>query len=163
TRGHKTHGHERHGHRSARLGLSGPGRPGGGRQNRGPEGVSSGPRLREARSQATRARRRHSPRKGKLLKGDEPALTLAAPKGRVLEEAIELFGRAGVDLRALKNGGRKLVHDIPKAGLRVLVIRDTDVPTYVEHGAADVGIVGSDVLEEQARELYEPLDLGIGR
>jgi ATP phosphoribosyltransferase len=80
-----------------------------------------------------------------------------------LDEAIELFGRAGVDLRALKNGGRKLVHELPKAGLRVLVIRDSDVPTYVEHGAADVGIVGRDVLEEQSRELYEPLDLGIGK
>src|SRR5262249_51682926 len=98
-------------------------------------------------------------------KGADPVLPLPAPKGRglegrVWEEAIELLGRAGVDLRALKTGGRKLVHDVPKAGLRVLIIRDTDVPTYVEHGAADVGIVGRDVLEEQSRDLYEPLDLG---
>jgi len=81
----------------------------------------------------------------------------------VLDEAIELFVRAGVDLRALANGGRRLVHEIPEPGLRVLVIRDMDVPTFVEYGAADVGIVGRDVLEEQGRDLYEPLDLGIGR
>jgi len=71
--------------------------------------------------------------------------------------------RAGVDLRPLANGGRRLVHEMPDAGLRVLVIRDMDVPTFVEHGAAAVGIVGRDVLEEQGRDLYEPLDLGIGR
>jgi len=81
----------------------------------------------------------------------------------VLDEAIELFGRAGLDLQALAGGGRKLLHELDSQGLRVLVIRDMDVPTFVEYGAADVGIAGRDVLEEQGRDLYEPLDLGIGR
>jgi ATP phosphoribosyltransferase len=81
------------------------------------------------------------------------------PKGRVHEEAVALFGRAGFDLGATLEG-RRLVHDL--AGLRVLVVRPSDVPTYVEHGAADLGIAGRDVLEEEPSELYRPLDLGIG-
>jgi ATP phosphoribosyltransferase len=90
-------------------------------------------------------------------------LTLAAPKGRVLDEAIALFARAGIQLGPLRGRGRALVCELPEAGLRVLCIRDQDVPTFVEYGAADVGIVGSDVLEERGHDLYEPLDLGIGR
>src|SRR6476469_118013 len=95
----------------------------------------------------------------------EQPLTLAVPKGRVLDEAVELFARAGIDLRAVKEKSRRLMHEVrsPSGGLRVYVVRDADVPTYVEHGAADVGIAGRDVLEEQGRDLYEPLDLGIGR
>ena len=56
---------------------------------------------------------------------------------------------------------RRLVHDCGE--LRLLVLRSSDVPTYVAHGAADVGIAGSDVLDEEGRDLYQPLDLGIGR
>jgi ATP phosphoribosyltransferase len=89
-------------------------------------------------------------------------LTLALPKGRVLDEAIELFARAGIDLAPIKDGSRRLVFELPKAALRVLVVRDADVPTYVENGAADVGIAGRDVLEERGSDLYEPLDLKIG-
>ena len=87
-------------------------------------------------------------------------LTLALPKGRVLEEAVALFKKAGVDLSAITAKTRRLVFDLDQ--LRVLVVRDADVPTYVEHGAADLGIAGRDVLEEQGRDLYEPLDLKIG-
>ncbi len=87
-------------------------------------------------------------------------LRLAVPKGRVLDEAVALFRRAGIDLGALP-GSRRLVHDVD--GMRFFVVRDSDVPTYVEHGAADLGVAGRDVLEEQGRDLYEPLDLGIGR
>jgi ATP phosphoribosyltransferase len=90
-------------------------------------------------------------------------ITLALPKGRVLDEAIALFARAKIDLSAVKDGSRKLVFELPSAELRVLVVRDADVPTYVEHGAADLGISGRDVLDEQGHDLYEPLDLGIGR
>lgn len=92
-----------------------------------------------------------------------PELTLALPKGRVLDEAVELFARARVDLSPVREKTRRLIFDLPKEKLRVLVVRDADVPTYVEHGAADLGIVGRDVLDEQGRDLYEPLDLGIGR
>jgi ATP phosphoribosyltransferase len=90
-------------------------------------------------------------------------ITLAVPKGRVQDEAIALFARAGVDLSPIKDGSRRLVFELPAAELRVLVVRDADVPTYVEHGAADAGIAGRDVLEERGSDLYEPLDLGLGR
>jgi ATP phosphoribosyltransferase len=88
-------------------------------------------------------------------------LTLALPKGRVLDETVTLFGAVGIDLAAVRENSRKLIFEVE--GFRVLVVRDADVPTYVAHGAADAGVVGSDVLEEQGLDLYEPLDLGIGR
>jgi ATP phosphoribosyltransferase len=88
-------------------------------------------------------------------------LVLAMPKGRVLEEAAALFGRAGVDLRAaLDEKSRKLIFDC--GPVRVLAVKPTDVPTYVEYGAADAGVAGRDVLDEDGRDLYEPLDLKIG-
>jgi ATP phosphoribosyltransferase len=88
------------------------------------------------------------------------ALVLAMPKGRIAEEAAALLARAGHDISAVLGGSRKLIHDC--GPLRVLVLRSSDVPTYVAHGAADVGVAGSDVLDEHACDLYEPLDLGIG-
>jgi ATP phosphoribosyltransferase len=95
----------------------------------------------------------------------EQPLTLAVPKGRVLDEAVALFQRAGIDLGAVRGNSRRLVHEVegPSGALRVYVVRDADVPAYVEGGAADVGVAGRDVLEEQGRDLYEPLDLRIGR
>jgi ATP phosphoribosyltransferase len=86
---------------------------------------------------------------------------LALPKGRILDEASKVFARAGYDLSPVFADGRKLVHEC--GVLRVLVLRNSDIATYVAHGAADVGIAGSDVLDEEGRELYEPLDLGIGK
>jgi ATP phosphoribosyltransferase len=88
-------------------------------------------------------------------------VVLAMPKGRILEEAAAVFARAGYDLSPVLGSSRKLIQDC--GPLRVLVLRSSDIATYVAHGAADVGIAGSDVLDEEARELYEPLDLGIGR
>jgi ATP phosphoribosyltransferase len=91
-------------------------------------------------------------------------ITVAVPKGRLLEESSALFERAvGVSPKALLEGTRKLAADAPAAGLRFISIRAADVASYVEHGAAQVGIVGLDVLREEPRDLYEPLDLGIGR
>jgi ATP phosphoribosyltransferase len=87
-------------------------------------------------------------------------LVVALPKGRVLEEAVAVFGRAGFDLRATLGDTRRLVHDLGR--LRVLIVRPSDVPIYVEHGAADLGVAGRDVLEEEECDLYRPLDLGIG-
>ena len=95
--------------------------------------------------------------------GSNGLITLAMPKGRVQDEALALFAKAGLDLSAIQDGSRRLVFEIPAAGLRVLVVRDADVPTYVEHGAADLGISGRDVLEERGSDLYEPLDLKIGK
>ncbi|KAB2893638.1 MAG: ATP phosphoribosyltransferase [Kofleriaceae bacterium] len=88
-------------------------------------------------------------------------LRLALPKGRILEEAAAIFARAGYDLSPVFGDSRRLVHEC--GPLRVLVLRSSDVPTYVAHGAADIGVAGSDVLDEEGRDLYEPLDLGIGR
>jgi len=88
-------------------------------------------------------------------------IILALPKGRILDEAAAVFARAGYDLAPVLENTRKLVIECGR--IRVLVLRNSDVPTYVAHGAADVGVVGSDVLDEEGRELYEPLDLGIGR
>jgi len=101
----------------------------------------------------------------KAAGSDGEVLTIALPRGRILEEALVLFGKAGVDLGAADKvrAGRRLIIPIPEHDLRVLIVRDTDVPAYVEHGAAHLGIAGRDVLEEQDRDLYEPLDLGIGR
>ena len=88
-------------------------------------------------------------------------IILALPKGRILDEAAAVFARAGFDLSPVFGDNRRLVHEC--GPLRVLVLRSSDIATYVAHGAADVGIAGSDVLDEEARDLFEPLDLGIGR
>jgi len=91
-------------------------------------------------------------------------ITVAVPKGRLLEESSALFERAlGVSPRRLLEGTRKLAADAPEVGLRFISIRAGDVASYVEHGAAAVGIVGLDVLREDPVDLYEPLDLGIGK
>jgi ATP phosphoribosyltransferase len=91
-------------------------------------------------------------------------LSIAIPKGRLLEESSALFERAfGVSPKKLLDGTRKLAADAPSAGLRFISIRAADVASYVEHGAAEVGIAGLDVLREDPVDLYEPLDLGIGR
>lgn len=89
-------------------------------------------------------------------------LTIAIPKGRILEESIELFGKIGIELSSMLDDSRKLVFDYPDQGLRALIVRATDVPTYVEYGCADLGIVGKDTLLEQEKDLYEPLDLKFG-
>jgi len=92
----------------------------------------------------------------------ENTLTIALPKGRILKEALTIFKAAGVDFSEILQDERKLIFENIAEGLRFMVIRSQDVPTYVEYGAADMGIAGKDVLLEQAKDLYEPLDLGIG-
>ena len=84
-------------------------------------------------------------------------LTLALPKGRIMEESLEALGEAGLKLD-LSNKGRALRHDAGDAV--VIEMRNADVPTYVDLGVADAGIVGKDVLSESGRALYEPVDLG---
>src|SRR5262245_56411421 len=88
-------------------------------------------------------------------------IILALPKGRILKKSTAVFRRAGFDLSPVLGDSRRLVHDC--GPLRVLVLRSSDVATYVAHGAADVGVAGSDVLDEEGRDLFEPLDLAIGR
>ncbi len=92
-------------------------------------------------------------------------IILALPKGRILDDTARVFSRAGYDLSPVFADSRKLVFECGHGdtALRVLVLRNSDIATYVAHGAADAGVVGSDVLEEEGRDLLEPLDLGIGR
>jgi ATP phosphoribosyltransferase len=91
-------------------------------------------------------------------------LTLALSKGRILEQSLPLLSSAGIDLLEDPNTSRKLILPTNRADLRVVVIRAQDVPTFVEHGGADLGVTGKDVLMEYGGTgLYEPLDLGIAR
>ena len=88
-------------------------------------------------------------------------LTLALPKGRLFAPALDLLRRVGWSgLPA--DESRRLIFTDPARGLRVLILKPVDVPTYVEYGAADLGIVGKDILLEQEPDVYEPLDLRFG-
>jgi ATP phosphoribosyltransferase len=89
-------------------------------------------------------------------------LTLALPKGRLLRPALDLLGRAGLDGFSVDESRRLIFTDAAR-GLRLLVLKPADVPTYVEYGAADLGIAGKDILQEQEPDVYEPLDLGFGQ
>lgn len=90
-------------------------------------------------------------------------LTIALPKGRVLRAVVPLLARAGVDASVLLADDRTLVREVPDPGLRFLLLKPDDVPTYVEYGAADIGICGRDVLLERSCDVVQPLDLGVGR
>ncbi|MEM6962658.1 MAG: ATP phosphoribosyltransferase [Myxococcota bacterium] len=90
-------------------------------------------------------------------------LVVAVPKGRVLEQLAPRLLAAGLDPAPLTQKSRKLVREDETHGMRYLLLKPDDVPTYVEYGAADLGIVGRDVLLEREYDLYAPLDLGIGR
>lgn len=89
-------------------------------------------------------------------------VVVAVPKGRVLKQLVPRLARAGVDARVLEADDRTLVRQDPKTGTRFLLLKPDDVPTYVEYGAADLGIVGRDVLLERGYDLFAPVDLGIG-
>src|SRR6516164_2006038 len=93
-------------------------------------------------------------------------LMIAVPRGALFEDTVELLARLGLDTEELRSNDRKLLF----SDIGVITMRPSDVPTYVEAGAADLGITGRDVLLEQAhldgdhgREVYELLDLGYGR
>jgi ATP phosphoribosyltransferase len=91
-------------------------------------------------------------------------LTIALTKGRILGETLPLLARAGIETLEDLSASRKLVFETSRKDVRLVVLRGTDVPTYVRHGAAEIGVVGKDILMEQGAEgLYEPLDLGIAR
>ncbi|HEY7128474.1 MAG TPA: ATP phosphoribosyltransferase [Nitrospira sp.] len=89
-------------------------------------------------------------------------LTVALCKGKLIEPTLELFAKAGYGAVQPAADSRRLLIPCPEIGMTFLIVRPADVPTYVEHGAADVGIVGKDVLLEQDCDVYEPLDLGFG-
>jgi len=91
-------------------------------------------------------------------------VVIALSKGRILEESGPLLARVGVEPREDLEATRKLIVGTRRKDVRLLVVRASDVPTYVQHGAADLGIAGRDVLcEHGGAGLYQPLDLGIAR
>ncbi len=90
-------------------------------------------------------------------------LTIAIPKGRVSQVLAPLLERAGIGTRNLLADDRRLIRESDDGSVRFLLLKPDDVPTYVEYGVADLGISGRDVLLERRYDLYQPLDLGIGR
>lgn len=87
-------------------------------------------------------------------------LTIALSKGRLTDYSIDMFEAAGIDCTELKSSSRKLVMSDEKSRIKFFLAKPADVPTYVEYGAADLGIVGKDTLLEEGRNLYEVLNLG---
>jgi ATP phosphoribosyltransferase len=90
------------------------------------------------------------------------SITIAIPKGRILQDTVALFKKIGIDCDELLSDTRKLIFENPEQKMRYMIVRATDVPTYVEYGCADLGVVGKDTLLEQEKDLYEPLDLKFG-
>ncbi len=89
-------------------------------------------------------------------------ITIALSKGRILDEVLPLLGAAGIDLADDPERSRKLIFETTRPGVRVVLVRATDVPTYVQYGGADMGVAGRDVLLEHGGDgLYQPLDLRI--
>jgi len=97
------------------------------------------------------------------MKFDTP-ITIALSKGRIFKQTLPLLAEAGIELRDDPESSRKLILDTNHPEVKIVLIRATDVPTYVQWGAADLGVTGKDVLVEHGGEgLYEPLDLNIAR
>lgn len=90
-----------------------------------------------------------------------PKVTLALPKGRLLAPALDLLRTMGA-AGGISAESRRLIFTDETLGVRFLILKPADVPTYVEYGAADLGIVGKDILMEREPDVYEPLDLGFG-
>jgi ATP phosphoribosyltransferase len=91
-------------------------------------------------------------------------LTLALSKGRILDECLPLLKAAGIELRDDPETSRKLILATSRPDVRVVLVRASDVPTYVQYGGADLGVAGKDILLEHRGEgLYQPLDLRIAR
>lgn len=90
-------------------------------------------------------------------------IKIAITKGRLLDNSIALFERAGYDCSELKNPGRRLIHSIPGTPFSGVLAKAPDVITYVEHGVCAMGIVGRDTIMEHSHDFYEVLDLGFGK
>ena len=93
----------------------------------------------------------------------QPMITFALAKGRLAEQAFELLEQLGIDCSEPRNPGRQLVLWDKKNNVRFILVKPSDVPTYVDHGVADIGVVGKDTLLESGRPLYEVLDLTFGK
>ncbi len=98
-----------------------------------------------------------------MIKDDIQYLTIALPKGKLFYLAKDLFAKVGFVADNLEEKSRKLVITNEELKLKFIIAKTADVPTYVEHGAADIGVIGKDVLIEAQKDVYELLDLGFGR
>jgi ATP phosphoribosyltransferase len=90
-------------------------------------------------------------------------ITIALAKGRLADVAVDLFEKIGLDVSEMREKSRKLIYTDERSKLKFILVKASDVPTYVEYGAADAGVVGKDTLLEEGRNLYEMLDLGVGK
>ena len=94
---------------------------------------------------------------------DMQYLTIALPKGKLFYLAKDLFAKVGYSAENLEEKSRKLVITNDELKIKFIIAKTADVPVYVEHGAADIGVIGKDVLMESDKDIYELLDLGFGR
>jgi len=91
-------------------------------------------------------------------------LTIALTKGRLAGQTLDLFEKVGISCEEIRDKNtRKLIFVNEELGIKIFLAKGPDVPTYVEYGAADIGITGKDIIMEENRKLYEVLDLGIGK
>ncbi len=90
-------------------------------------------------------------------------INIALPKGRLGEKVYDMFEAAGFECPAIKEPGRKLIFENEEMGVRYFWVKPSDVAIYVERGAADIGVAGKDILLEYRPEVYELLDLGLGK
>lgn len=98
------------------------------------------------------------------MEAEKRYLTFALTKGRLAKQTLELFEKVGITCEEMKDpGSRKLIFVNEELKLRFFLAKGPDVPTYVEYGAADIGVVGRDTIMEEGRKLYEVLDLGFGK
>ena len=93
----------------------------------------------------------------------QKTINIALPKGRLGEKAHDIFEKNGFGCPSIREGGRKLIFENEENGVRYFWVKPSDVAVYVERGVADIGVVGKDILLEQSSDVYELLDLGIGK
>ncbi len=103
-------------------------------------------------------------RKDHFMEGTDRFITIALAKGRLAMQTLDLFEKSGITCDEIKDKDtRKLIFEDQEHGFRFFLAKANDVPTYVEYGAADIGIVGKDTIVEEGRSLYEVLDLNLGK
>ncbi len=94
-----------------------------------------------------------------MTSSDMDYLTIALPKGKVFGKSVEMLAKIGYTAEDLTDNSRKLIITNEKEKIRFIITKTADLPTYVEYGAADIGIIGKDVLMEDSKDVYELLDL----
>lgn len=93
----------------------------------------------------------------------DTTLTIAVPKGKLGSEALRVLQKVGLPTEKVSEESRRLLVEYSKEKVRYILCRPTDIPTFVDYGAADIGIVGKDTIEEAGKDLFELLDLGFGK